>query len=241
LKKLRQYVRILNLKWQIDMGIGDVDGPQIISSRVGKSHVITLPRLYEDPNQFTIDAVEKLILAHFAETYDPIFSTVSFDPLINWRSNLRRINQEMMINAMNLVDVWSGDKLYDINKELLVIRIRNLHQMLSSIPIENIRHILSPVMLEYASVLAVSIRQEMTPEKNLLEEIFPEISKGLGIHSSTTRALADSWSLLPPLPQSKAEAISLLQHSVEESIQILNYGIKPILIERNNHWVWSLD
>lgn len=232
-----QYIKEIGVNWKVNYVYGDVDSPIITSSKENREHYLAFPWIHASfSGIFRCDFVNLLVKAKFAETLDPIFSTVNFHPRHSIGNRTFQKRAEMLFCSQHFINIWAADKMKKIDKKFTeedtLIR---LDALLSSSS-ENFSRLKSESVVEYSLICGQIKRFKLYQFETENKET---LIKAQSLFDRDLTLLARMYATIPALPQDKKKALSLLEKKSRQAAKILEFPIKPTLVFLDGKYFWD--
>ncbi len=248
---LKPYFEKVGLKWKVRFFQAETDTLRIDSNSVTKEHRIWVGEGQEKWQELL---VHELCHGKLAETLDPNFSQVNFHPRYDIDDPQFRKKAQLVYLSQAHVDIWVDDLVEKIDP---ILTKRMISQAVSDFD----RFLKRPNILyqflkekgeayffvtwgmNTAEIKRRNLGELLEENQRILERIFIVLGANYG---TLSQVLSRFYEELPKLPSEKEKAIELLQSSTQSVSQILNFPIKPKLIEHTHQrygksWVWKFD
>lgn len=205
--RMDPYVKQLGLTWEIMYSFEPVTDARILSSKDTRRHIIGLPQGVSI-DELHGDIVNHLVLAKFAEKYDPLFATARFHPDYDINDETFRFGARMLQYSWNAVaDVWESDEIEKMDKKLSGERLHDIHDLVLKMPYEGF----GEQDMIYLMVVGVSARfaqaKRLGREQDIKEKhdrVMAKFGEYLPVGSmDTVQKLTEALEVLPRLPEDR--------------------------------------
>lgn len=236
-----RYSKELAIRWPVAVVPGPAwAGAQIFVDRVTHRHQITIP-VEADGTYEEYDLAHELVHAHLAESYDPIFSTVYFDPALDTSDPVVQRKMHAVALAQEVVDVWVDDIVERMDPGLIARSVeRWMVRIFRMQPVEFAdQH--AEVIMGFAHN-AQQIRRyglEELKQRHAWAREKLEVVIGPGDTALAVR-LGEYMSRLPRLPKEPKHALKVFETSTQAVARSLRLPVRPRLVRVEDAWVWAI-
>lgn len=247
-KFLYQYENKLGLHWPVEVTVDSVlaEEPQVVSSRDRQVHALTVPKVFADNLlELRCDLVSSLVRMKLAESLDPIFATVAFNPQQEDGSPEFTESKKQLTYAQKVVDVWVADGVNRLDRRMAEEAVFNWLDSVIRADVTDISLTPLELILGYSLCYAQARRANMTGYEHKEARVLEKITKLLSYRDDAGRLLEDMPKLyldLPPLPMNDSKrALDLFAQKTRQACKLLSFPIMPSLVEVEGRTVWRIE
>lgn len=234
------YTNQLGIQWPVSIEPGNVNGPSIITSPAERRHYIQYPVGGSLPE---CDALHELVHASWAEKLDPLFCSIFYERAIDTEDYDTRVRMYHLYYAQQLIDVWVGDRMWQVNPETVKQDIGSYAMSMAVLPESALRaHQPGDIYVSLAIQMASIERHKVTGYNNKMKGIVDKIKKIYGVQAERMiNRLTRLFKELPELPSERETALAVFQEQTQRAARIMGLDFTPVIVEEDGTTCWQMQ